>query len=162
MRMVDFSGGKKWKKVGNMVGESKSTKLSIWYYGFLFEYVAGLVGRAVPRKVPHPLTTTSDDPWFTKPRDLPQFDGNGTGKSPRENISKWYYRIITGWPLVFVTKPPKHKMAWPPEILGGWFKNQGISEEIWCLYLRLSKPGDFRYVVHILTFAKVHILARYV
>jgi len=29
MRMVDFSGGKKWKKVENTVGESKSTKLSI-------------------------------------------------------------------------------------------------------------------------------------
>ena len=42
-----FLGGKKWKKVENTVGESKSTKLSIWYYEFLFVYVAGLVGLIV-------------------------------------------------------------------------------------------------------------------
>lgn len=90
-----FLGGKRWKKVENTVGESKSTRLSIWYYCFLLECVAGLVGRAAPRKVSHPLTTTSDDPWFTKLRYLPKFDGNGTGKSSRGNLSNWYNRVIT-------------------------------------------------------------------
>lgn len=39
MRMVDFLGGKKWKKVENTVGNSKTEELSSQYY-LLFNIIS--------------------------------------------------------------------------------------------------------------------------
>jgi hypothetical protein len=41
VRMVDFSGGKKLKRVENTVGKLEDEKLSIYYYRFFNVYLPG-------------------------------------------------------------------------------------------------------------------------